>query len=164
MHHRAGPAIAAHGAAVLGVAVVAPAASARTTRFTERIPIAAIETGATFPGLGSTLASAGPIATRAFGPGGGAQLNRLVVTAVPSPTTLVFKVRGTDFFAAGSQRWKAHGTARIHPDGSVTSRGAGSYTGGAGRFRRARGTFTFTSTQASGSPITHIDSSGTIRF
>jgi|tagenome__1003787_1003787.scaffolds.fasta_scaffold18911811_1 hypothetical protein len=154
---------AALAAAIALGAALAPAASARSRHFHETIETAPIVTSPTFPAAGSTQSSAGPIHTPAFGRGGGAQLNVGRVTAVQG-STITFTVRGTDFFGAGSQRWTGTGTATLAADGSITSRGRGHYTGGNGRFRRARGRFTFTSTQVAGSPITSITSDGTVRF
>lgn len=142
---------------------IAPVASARTRHFHETLETATLAMSANFPAPGSTQRNAGPIHTTAFGRGGGAQLNLATATALQG-STITFKVRGTDFFAGGSQRWVGAGTATLGADGSITSRGRGHYTGGTGRFRHARGTFTFTSTQAAGSPITRLTSSGTIRF
>ena len=142
--------------------VVSPAA-ARTRHFSETIRSVPISTDATFPAAGSGQLAASIISTKAFG-GQGAQIYRLVATGQPSANTLTFRVTGTDFFGAGTQRWKASGTATIQADGSITSTGKGSFTGGTGRFRHARGPFTFTSAQAANSQLTVLKSTGTLRY
>lgn len=142
--------------------LAASPAVAKTRHFNETLRSASISTAGNFPAIGSTQLNATTIAGRSFGPG--AQINRVVVTGLPTPNTIAFKVTGTDFFAAGTQRWKATGTATVQADGSITNSGKGSYTGGTLRYRRSRGTFTFSGVQASGSTITVFTSSGTIRY
>jgi hypothetical protein len=148
-------------AACLGAA---SASAATTIRFTETQVTNQISASGDFPGVGGTQTNAGTITTTAFGRGQKAQINTVRVTGQPAATTLAFTVRGTDFFAAGTQRWTARGTATIQPDGSITATGRGRYVGGTGRYRRARGTFSFTATQAAGTTIQTARSRGTIRF
>ena len=154
-------------AACVSVAVclgTASTSAATTIRVTETQVTNQISASSGFPGVGGTQRNAGTISTTAFGRGQKAQVNTVTVTGQPTATTIAFTVRGTDFFAAGTQRWTARGTATIQPDGSITAAGRGRFVGGTGRYRGARGTFSFTGTQAAGTTIQTARSRGTIRF
>jgi hypothetical protein len=52
------------------------------------------------------------------------------ITGQPTATTFTFTVRGTDFFAAGTQRSTACGAGTLQADGSFTATGRGRYVGG----------------------------------
>lgn len=154
-------------AACVSVAVylgTASASAATTVRFTETQVTNQISAAGGFPGVGGTQRNAGTITTTAFGRGQKAQVNTVKVTGQATATTVAFTIRGTDFFAAGTQRWTARGNATIEPDGSITAIGRGRYVGGTGRYRGARGTFSFTGTQAAGTTIQTARSRGTISF
>jgi len=135
----------------------------KTVRFTETETSAPISTSANFPGIGSHQLSAAVITTKAFGRGDKAQVNRLTVTG-GTVANLKYAATGTDFFASGTQRWKVTGRAVLHANGTVTSAGSGVYVGGTGVYRRARGSFTFTSTQPSLTAPTVLKSAGKIIY
>jgi hypothetical protein len=143
---------------------VATASAATTVRFTETQVTNQLSVAGGFPAVGGTQINAGTLTTAAFGRGEKAQVNTVKVTGQPTATTFTFTLRGTDFFAAGTQRWTARGTGAIQPDGSLTATGRGRYLGGTGRYRGARGTFTFSANQPAGSTIVTARSRGTIRF
>jgi hypothetical protein len=147
----------------LVIAVPAIAAKKKTVRFTETETSAPISTDANFPAVGSHQLSAAVLTTKAFGPGDKAQISRLRVTG-GTPANLTYAVTGTDFFAAGTQRWTATGRAVLHSNGSVTSTGTGTYVGGTGAYRGARGSFTFSSTQPTLTAPTVLKSAGKVVY
>jgi hypothetical protein len=154
-------------AAVL-IAALCPAAAtaeaATTVRFTETQVTNQLSAAGGFPAVGGTQVNAGTITTASFGKGDKAQVNTVRITGQSSATTFTFTVRGTDFFAAGTQRWTGGGTGTVNADGSFTATGRGRYVGGTGRYRGARGRFTFSATQAAGTTVQTARSRGTIRF
>jgi hypothetical protein len=145
-----------------------PSASAeltriKTTHFTETETSAPISVSARFPAVGSHELSAAVISTAAFGPGRKGQVSLLTVTG-GTPADLTYTATGTDFFAAGTQRWTATGRAVIHANGSITTTGKGSYVGGTGVYRHARGSFTFNSRQPTLTAPTVLESTGKISY
>ena len=150
-------------AAALGPAA-ATADAATTVRFTETQTTNQLSVAGGFPAVGGTQVNAGTITTASLGKGDKAQLNTVRITGQSTATTFAFTVRGTDFFAAGTQRWTARGTGTLNADGSFTATGRGRYVGGTGRYRGARGTFSFSATQAAGTTVQTARSRGTIRF
>jgi hypothetical protein len=135
----------------------------KTVRFSETETSAPISTSANFPKVGSRELSAAVISTKAFGPGRKGQVSLLIVTGGNAAHPL-YTVRGTDFFAAGTQRWTAKGQAVLQPNGSVTSVGRGHYVGGTGIYRHARGSFRFSSSQPSLTAPTVLKSTGKLAY
>jgi hypothetical protein len=149
----------------LCLVTVVPAVAAKktTVRFTETETSAPIATDANFPAVGSHQLGAAVITTNAFGRGDKAQISRLTVTA-GTAANLTYVATGTDFFAAGTQRWKVTGRAVLHSNGNITSTGRGTYVGGTGAYQGARGSFTFRSTQPTLTAPTVLKSAGTIVY
>jgi hypothetical protein len=143
--------------------VPAVAAKKKTVHFTETETSAPIATDANFPAIGCHQLNAAVITTKAFGPGDKAQISRLRVTG-GTAANLTYVAAGTDFFASGTQRWKVTGRAVLHPNGSITSTGRGTYVGGTGAYRGARGSFTFSSTQPTLTAPTVLKSAGKIVY
>lgn len=141
----------------------ASASAATTVRFRETQVTNQLSAAGGFPAVGGTQVNAGTITTASFGKGEKAQVNTVRITGQPTATTFAFTLRGTDFFAAGTQRWTARGTGTLNAD-SFTATGRGRYLGGTGRYRGARGTFAFSATQAAGTTVQTARSRGTIRF
>jgi hypothetical protein len=135
-----------------------------TVRFSEAEQSVAVRTDATFPAVGSTQLGTAVIRTKAFGPGEKAQIFHLKITGQPTATTFAVRLSGTDFFAAGTQRWTARGTGVLKRDGTLAATGKGTYRGGTGRFRRITGSFTFTSTQPPMNPVTTTRSKGKVSY
>jgi hypothetical protein len=159
--------ILAAALAVMGLISV-PSAGAeltkiKTVRFSETETSAPISTSANFPTVGSRELSAAVISTKAFGPGRKGQVSLLIVTG-GNVADLLYTAAGTDFFAAGTQRWKATGRAVLHANGSVTSVGKGRYVGGTGIYRHARGSFSFSSRQPSLTAPTVLKSTGKLVY
>lgn len=158
----AGAALTAAGTA--SVAAAAAPAKPTTVRFKETERSVALSTDAGFPAVGTHQRGAAILETKAFGKGDKGQIFRLTATAPPEPGKLGFALTGTDFFADGTQRWRAKGVATFAAGGALTATGTGTYVGGTGRFRDARGSFTLRSFQAAGSPITTTKSKGSVTF
>lgn len=158
----AGAALTAAGAA--SVAAAAVPAKPTTVRFKETERSAAIATDAGFPAVGTHQRGAAILETTAFGKGDKGQIFRLTVTPPPEPGKIGFTLTGTDFFADGTQRWRAKGAATIAADGALKATGTGTYVGGTGRYRGARGSFTLRSIQPAGSPVTTTKSKGSVTF
>lgn len=156
-------------AAVAAVSAAAPAEAAgaakpTTVRFKETERSVAIATDAGFPAVGTHQLGTAILETKAFGKGDKGQIFRLTATASKEPGKLGFTLSGTDFFAEGTQRWRAKGTATIASDGVLKATGTGTYIGGTGRFRDARGSFTLRSNQPAGSAVTTTKSKGSVTF
>jgi len=135
----------------------------KTVHFSETETSAPISTSANFPAVGSRELSAAVIGTKAFGPGRKGQVSLLIVTG-GNVADLLYTVTGTDFFAAGTQRWKATGRAVLHANGSVTSVGKGRYVGGTRMYLHARGSFSFSSSQPSLTAPTVLKSTGKLVY
>jgi hypothetical protein len=113
--------------------------------------------------MGSRELSAAVISSDAFGPGRKGQVSVLTVTG-GTLRDLTYTAAGTDFFAAGTQLWKATGKAMVHVNGSITTTGKGSYVGGTGVFRHAQGSFTYSSTQPTLTAPTVLKSTGKLIY
>jgi hypothetical protein len=109
----------------------------------QTVKTSSISQSANYPSPGSRNTSAGTVTGSL---GSGAVIQKLVITGHPTVTTYTFKVTGTVFYAHGTTRASASGTATAQTNGSAAVSGHGHYTGGTGLYRGARGKFTFTGT------------------
>lgn len=147
--------------AVAGLAV--PAARAKSDHhYTSVIRNTAISTGAGYPAPGGTAVLAGTWTTDLFG--AGAVVDRVKITGQPGPTTFAFKGTEVCYAPNGTIRDVFTGTAVVQPDGSQKITTKGTFTGGTGAYRGAKGSFTFTGATAPGALIVNGRSAGTLTY
>lgn len=141
-----------------GVALLAPAAAqAVTVKADATVRLATISSKGTPPAPGSSSTSAGTVSRGALGRGA-------ITSKLTFGENLSFTGSTRSFFAAGTVAGTLKGSAKGNPDGSVTFSGSGTFTGGTGRFRGAKGKFSFTGTLPSGAQVTTLQVKGSIKY
>jgi hypothetical protein len=141
------------------------AGAATSHKFTATIQQAEISQTGGVPSAGST---ATVVATFDSTLGGnGAEVTHVTFTGpTATPATFGFNAKESAFVALGSVTVTFEGTLAIQSDGSVKFAGTGKITGGADRYKGAKGSFTFTGTSPSAGPG-HVDTfhyEGTITY
>lgn len=137
----------------------APAQAARkVTRSADAtVYLATIASEGTPGNPGSASTSAGAIYNSRFGEG--------ALKAVAAwGENLTFGANVRFFYGRGTLRSSVRGQAVANSDGSVSYSGTGQFTGGTGRYRGARGNFTFTGTAGSGANTAVYQFTGTVRY
>ncbi len=138
--------------AVLSVAALAPGvAQAQRPR-----PVTINQQVARIATEGNSFTSAGIVSG---GPG-----RRGAVTGRTTMSGNVFRTRFTVFYSRGTVRAESTLTATPRPDGGTTFSGRGSFTGGSGAYRGARGRFTVTGTLPRNSTVANLRLRGSIAY
>ena len=109
----------------------------------QTVKVSSISQSSNYPNPGSRNTSAGTVTGTL---GSGAIVQKLLITGHPTVTTYTFSATSTGFYAHGTTKVSVTGTATAQANGSTTVAGHGHYTGGTGRYRGARGKFSFTGT------------------
>jgi hypothetical protein len=148
-------------AAVAGLAV-SPAHAKSLHHYTSVIRSTAVSTASGYPAPGGTAVLTGTWDTKLFG--AGAIVDHVQITGQPNPTTFEFKGTEVCFAPNGTIRDAFTGTAVVQADGSQKLSTKGSFTGGTGAYKGAKGRFTFTGSTAPGSQIVVARSSGTVTY
>jgi hypothetical protein len=136
--------------------------SRKTHKYKSTISSATLSTANGYPGPGGTAVLAGAVRLTGFGEG--AMVDRVKITGQPQPNVFSFSGTEIDYLAAGSWRSTYSGTATLQPDGSQYVAVTGRFTGGAGAYRGAKGTYRFTGTTPSGSTVLTGHSTGSITY
>src|SRR4051812_4239036 len=149
--------------ALLAVALAVPAAQAKGQHsYTSTIQSTAISTGSGYPAPGGTAVLAGTWSSKLFG--AGSVVDRVKITGQPDATTFAFKGTEVCFGLAGTIRDTFTGTAAVLPDGSQKLSIKGTFTGGTGAYKGAKGSYTFTGATAPGSLVVNGHSAGTLTY
>jgi hypothetical protein len=150
-------------ALVVSGATLAEAATSH--KLTATIQQAEISQTGSVPSAGSTATVAATFNSTLGG--NGAEVTHVSFTGpTGAPSTFGFDGKATAFVAHGSVTVTLKGTLAIQSDGSLKFAGTGSITGGADRYKGAKGSFTFTGTSPSPGPG-HVDTfnyTGTITY
>lgn len=133
MPHRILSVLLLTGVALLG----AVPAQAATVKADSTIRLATISSKGTPPAAGSSSISAGRITGSSFGAGA-------IIAKVTYGENLSFTTKARSYGKRGTVTSTLKGTAKVNPDGSVSLRGTGTFTGGTARYKGAKGKLTFT--------------------
>ena len=149
--------------ALLALALAVPAAQAKSRHsYSSTLQSTALSTGSGYPSPGGTAVLAGTWNSKLFG--AGSVVDHVKITGRPDDTTFAFKGTEVCFAAAGTIRDTFTGTAVVLPDGSQKLSIKGSFTGGSGAYKGAKGTYTFTGATAPGSLVVNGRSAGTLTY
>src|SRR4051794_38843150 len=144
---------------------IAPAALAQSShRYSSSIELNTLSTGNGYPSAGGFSVLSGDWNVTGLGESAGALVDRLTITGHPTDAVFTFKAAETGFLPGGTINDVAAGWSMLRPDGTLAVAGEGDFIGGTGKYRRARGHFTYTGV---GSPVTgviRLTSRGTIIF
>jgi hypothetical protein len=143
-------------AAVLGIALVA-ASPAQAARYSldETVTIAVLQSTGSPPVSGTShyagtvegdLGSGAIVGTNVFGP-------------VPN-----FEGPLRVFYKKGSLKGKLAGSGTPNPDGSISFSGTGTITKGTGKYKGAKGKFSFSGTQAADATVTTFEVTGSVKY
>jgi hypothetical protein len=134
-------------------------------KFTATIQQAEIAQTGSVPLAGSTATVAATFDSTLGG--NGAEVTHVTFTGpTGTPATFGFDGKATAFVAHGSVTISLDGSLTVHAGGSLTFVGTGRVTGGTGRYRGAKGSFTFTGASPSAG-AGHVDTfqyTGTITY
>jgi hypothetical protein len=158
-------------ASLVIAALAGPAASlatakthprAKTRSYKSNITSATLSTANGYPNPGGTALTAGTLKLTGFGEG--AVVDRVKITSHPDGVNFMFSGTEVDFLAEGTWKSSFTGIATVQPDGSQALRIDGRFTGGTGKYRRAKGNYHFTGTVAPLSTVLTGQSTGSITF
>jgi hypothetical protein len=148
--------------AVLAVALPSTAQAKTQHHYTSTILNGTLSTADGYPGSGGTAVTAGTWTSDLFGKG--ALVDHVKIIGNPSPSVIAFMGTEVGFVARGTLKSRFNGTSTVQPDGSQKLSVTGSWAGGTGPYKHAKGSYKFNgSTQPGGSVITGT-STGTIGY
>jgi hypothetical protein len=144
---------------------LAPAALAQKPhRYSSSFELNTLSTGNGYPSQGGVAVLSGDWNISGLGESSGALLDRVTITGHPTDTIFTFKGAETGFLPGGTINNVATGWSLLRPDGTLAVAGEGDFIGGTGKYRGARGHFTYTGTGSPVTGVTRMTSRGTIAF
>ena len=150
---------------LLAALAVAPAALAQSShRYTSSFDLHTLSTGDGYPNAGGAAVLSGTWNVSGLGESGGALLDRITITGHPTDSVFTFKGAETAFLPGGTVNDVSTGWSMLRPDGTLAVAGEGDFISGTGKYRRARGHFTFTGTGSPVTGVTNMKSRGTLVF
>jgi hypothetical protein len=150
-------------ALIAAVALIAPAtASGRVSKakheLTGTLRVKLVESGGGYPAVGGTYTFLALYDARLDGKARhGVLESRGSITGQPDATTIESKQDDRAYFPEGSLKTSSPITATLNPDGSLTSNGKATVTGGTGDFKGATGSVTATCSSPTLDPNGVID-------